>query len=263
MSARRMRCFLALLAALPMAALAQQAPPLAGDVPAATSPPVAADAGDMPAIDMRGPTTFGKLMVDRLEVFDGRDGNGGQWEAQAWYGNDTDKIWLRSEGEHAAGSTRDADVEALWNHAVTAFWDTQLGLRHDFGAGPSRTWAAFGIQGLAPYWLDVEATAYVGASGRTAARVRISYDLLFTQRLVLEPEFEANFYGRDDPARGIGSGLSDARLGLRLRYEIRRRFAPYVGVAWLHRFATTARYARAAGSGATDRQWVLGLRMWF
>src|SRR5699024_7834914 len=124
-------------------------------------------------------------------------------------------------------------------------------------------WATFGIQGLAPYWFEVQATAYAGPSGRTAARLGVSYELLFTQRLILEPELEANLYGKDDPARGIGSGLSDLEFGLRLRYEIRRRFAPYVGIAWTRRFGASADYARADGKPATDREWVAGLRLWF
>lgn len=217
----------------------------------------------MPGMDMRDDAALSKVMVDRLEAFHGRDGNGQQWEMQAWYGNDIDKLWLRSEGERSAGALEEADIEVLWSHAVAAFWDTQLGVRQDFGEGPSRTWAAFGIQGLAPYWFEVEATAYVGSSGRTAARLGVSYELLFTQRLILEPELEANLYGKGDPARDIGSGLSDMRLGLRLRYEIRRRFAPYVGIAWTHRFGASADYARADGEPVTDRQWVAGVRWWF
>lgn len=217
----------------------------------------------MPGMDMRDDSALAKVMVDRLETFHGRDGNGQQWEMQAWYGNDIDKLWLRSEGERTAGTLEDVDIELLWSHAVAAFWNTQLGVRHDFGEGPSRTWAAFGIQGLAPYWFEVQATAYVGPSGRTAARLNVGYELLFTQRLILEPELEANLYGKDDPARGIGSGLSDMKFGLRLRYEIRRRFAPYVGIAWTHRFGNSADYARADGKPVTDRKWVAGLRLWF
>src|SRR5699024_8905113 len=118
----------------------------------------------MPGMDMRDDAALAKVMVDRLETFHGRDGHGRQWEMQAWYGDDIDKLWLRSEGEHSAGSWEEADIEVSWSHAVAAFWNTQLGVRHDFGAGPSRTWAAFGIQGLAPYWFEVQATAYAGPS---------------------------------------------------------------------------------------------------
>jgi len=214
-------------------------------------------------LHMHGGAPAGMLLVDQLEAFHGRDGNGQSWEAEGWYGSDTDKLWLRSEGERSRGRLEDGEVEALWNHAVAAFWSTQLGVRHDFGAGPQREWVAFGVQGLAPYWFEVEATAYVGPSGRTAARLRAHYELLFTQRLILQPELEANLHGRSDPARRTGSGLADAKLGLRLRYEIRREFAPYIGVVWTRRFGATADFARADHHAAHDRQWVVGVRIWF
>ncbi|THD07362.1 copper resistance protein B [Rhodanobacter lindaniclasticus] len=215
------------------------------------------------ALHMHGSVPAGMLLVDQLEAFHGRDGNGQSWEAAGWYGSDTDKLWLRSEGERRGGRLDDGEVEALWDHAVAAFWSTQLGVRHDFGAGPQRNWAAFGVQGLAPYWFEIQATAYVGPSGRSAARLRADYELLFTQRLILQPELEVNLYGKADPARGIGRGISDAKLGLRLRYEIRREFAPYLGVVWTRRFGATADFARTDHQAVFDRQWVAGLRIWF
>jgi copper resistance protein B len=214
-------------------------------------------------LHMHGSMPAGMLLVDQLEAFHGRNGNGQSWEAEGWYGNDADKLWLRSEGERSRGKLEDGSVEAFWNRNVATFWSTQLGVRHDFGEGPTRNWAAFGVQGLAPYWFELEATAYVGSSGRTAARLRADYELLFTQRLILQPELEANLHGRSDPARGIGSGLTDAKLGLRLRYEIRREFAPYIGVVWTRRFGATADFARADHQAAFDRQWVAGVRIWF
>jgi copper resistance protein B len=210
-----------------------------------------------------GSAPTGMLLVDRLEAFHGHGGNGQSWEAEGWYGSDVDKLWLRSEGERSGGRLEDGEAEVLWNHAVAPFWGTQLGVRHDFGAGPRRDWAAFGVQGLAPYWFELEATAYVGPAGRTAARLRADYELLFTQRLILQPEAEVNLYGKADPTRGIGSGVSDAALGLRLRYEIRREFAPYIGVVWTRRFGATAGFARADHQAVFDRQWVAGLRIWF
>ncbi len=122
-----------------------------------------------------------------------------------------------------------------------------MGGREDFGSGPPRTWAGLGVQGLAPYWFDVEATLYVGASGGTAARFKAVYDLLVSQRLIFQQEGEANFYGNSDPAPQVGSGLSDLDLGLRLRYEFRREFVPYVGVAWQRLFGTAATRVRAVG----------------
>ncbi|MGN2251879.1 copper resistance protein B [Frateuria sp. GZRe12] len=212
---------------------------------------------------MEGNARYGMLLVDQLEAFHGRDGNGQQWDIEGWYGNDYDKLWLRTEGERRSGRLEDASGEVLWSHAVAAFWNTQLGLRTDAGEGPDRSWAAFGLQGLAPYWFELEATGYVGPAGRTAARFRAEYELMFTQRLVLQPELEANVYGKADPARGLGRGLTDMSLGLRLRYEFHRQFAPYVGVVWTRRFGGTADLARQRGQDRLDRQWVAGVRIWF
>ena len=213
--------------------------------------------------DLTGNDVIGKLLIDQLEAFNGRDGNGQAWELGGWYGTDENKLWIRSEGERSAGKVQDGDAEVLWNHAIATYWGSQLGVRHDFGVGPGRTWAAFGVEGLAPYWFELEATGYVGSSGRTAARLRVNYDVLFTQRLILTPELEANLYGKNDPARRIGSGLSDMQFGLRLRYEVRRQFAPYVGVVWTRRFGATADFARADQQAIFDRQWVAGVRIWF
>lgn len=215
------------------------------------------------ALHMHGSVPAGMLLIDQLEAFYGRDGNGQSWEAEGWYGSDVDKLWLRSEGERSRGKLEDGNLEAFWNRGIAAFWSTQLGVRHDFGEGPARNWAAFGVQGLAPYWFEVEATAYAGPSGRTAARLRADYELLFTQRLILQPEAEVNLYGKNDPQRRIGRGVSDVQFGLRLRYEIRREFAPYIGVNWIRRVGTSADYARQDRQPVLDRQIVAGVRIWF
>jgi copper resistance protein B len=219
--------------------------------------------GSMKGMDMADNAPLGMLLIDRLEAFHGRDANGQNWEAEGWYGNDENKLWIRTEGERSRGQFDDSDLEVFWNRSIATYWSTQLGVRHDLDQGPGRTWAAFGVQGLTPYWFAVQATGYVGASGRTAARLRIDYEMLFTQRLILQPEAETNLYGKNDPQRRIGSGVSDVQFGLRLRYEIRREFAPYVGIDWIRRVGTTADYARAAGHHAFDQQLVAGFRIWF
>lgn len=206
---------------------------------------------------------FSMLLLDQLEAFHGKEGNGQRWEAEGWYGNDYDKLWLRSEGERVSGVLEDGDLEALWSHTVATFWSTQLGVRADAARGPNRTWAAFGIQGLTPFWFELEATGYVDPRGRTAARLRVEYELFLTQRLILQPELETNLYGKADPARHLGAGLSDVEFGMRLRYEIRREFAPYLGVVWARRFGGTADFTRAEGRGPFDRQWVAGFRIWY
>ena len=217
----------------------------------------------MPGMHMIDNRPLAMLRFDQLETTHSRHENGQAWAVQGWYGNDGNKLWLRSEGERRRGRVDDAEVELLWNHAVASFWDTQLGVRQDLGDGPPRRWAAFGIQGLAPYWFELEATAYVGRSGRTAARLHAEYELLFTQRLILQPEFELNLHGRNDATTRTGRGLSDTKLGLRLRYEIRRELAPYIGVVWTHRYGASADYVRQDGEPATDREFVAGLRLWF
>ncbi|HET7932365.1 MAG TPA: copper resistance protein B [Rhodanobacteraceae bacterium] len=219
---------------------------------------------DMPGMEMFDHASFGMLLIDQLEyAFDNHGNDAAMLDGQFWYGADFNKLWLKFEGESARGKLEDLRTEALWDHAASTYWSTQLGVRHDFGEGPGRSWAAFGVQGLAPYWFETEATFYLGQNGRTAARVEVEYEELLTQRLVLQPRLELNLYGKDDPQRGIGSGLSDVALGIRLRYEIRREFAPYVGVIWRQRHGRSADFARAQGEPASDMQFVAGLRFWF
>ncbi|ENE1251339.1 copper resistance protein B [Stenotrophomonas maltophilia] len=185
------------------------------------------------------------------------------YDLQAWYGTTYNKSVVKAEGDIANGKLEESRTELLWGHAVAPYWDTQLGVRVDNGEGPSRQWLAFGIQGLAPYWFELEATGYVGSGGRTALRVEGSYELLLTQRLILEPRAELQFYGKDDPERGIGKGLAEASAGLRLRYEFSRQFAPYIGVERAGSFGRTADYVRAEGGRAQQTRWVAGVRFWF
>jgi copper resistance protein B len=205
---------------------------------------------------------FGKVMLDRLEWRDA-DSSTYEWEAEAWYGGDYHKVWFETEGEHVAGSVADARVELLWDRILTRWWSTRLGARHDSGDGPARNWLAFGVAGLAPGFIELAAMAYVGDSGRAALRLSADYDLLITQRLVLQPEGELNMYASDDPERLIGSGVSDLELGLRLRYEIRREVAPYLGVSWTKRFGDSADLASAAGHDTSEFTLVAGVRLWF
>lgn len=206
---------------------------------------------------------FGKVLFDQLDWRKSDDASAIAWDVHAWYGSDYNKLWFKSEGERVSGNTEDARAELLWDRIFSRWWSVQAGLRHDFGQGPSREWLAFGVQGLAPYFFEIEATAYLGEEGRTAARFSAEYDLLLTQRLVLQPELEFNLYGKSDPERGIGSGFSDAQLALRLRYEIRREVAPYVGVAWVRHFGNTADLLRASGEDDNDVEFLAGIRFWF
>lgn len=204
-----------------------------------------------------------KVLFNRMEAFDADHGTGQAWEGQAWIGTDTDRLWLRSEGERADGRTESADVEVLYGRPVSAWWDVVAGVRHDFQPGGSRDWAAIGVVGLAPYKFEVEATAYVGQSGRTAARIEVEYELLLTNRLILQPLVEANLHGKDDERRDIGSGLSTLEAGLRLRYEFHRQFAPYIGVVHERAFGGTADLREGQGEARSDTRVVAGVRVWF
>jgi copper resistance protein B len=243
---------------------------LAQDQPA-TSPasPPATGTAPMPAgemtqtMAMNDAAAVGMLLVDQLEWRDGDGSSGPAWNAQGWYGTDYNKLWVKTEGERLDDVTEDGRVELLWDRIFSRWWGWQAGVRHDFGDGPSRNWLALGVQGLAPYFFNVEATAYVGDAGRTAARLQVEYELLFTQRLILQPELEVNAYGKDDPERQIGAGVSNLQLGLRLRYEIRREFAPYVGVVWQRSLGKTADLVSAAGENPSVFQVLAGVRFWF
>jgi len=206
---------------------------------------------------------LGSLLVDRFESARGRDNTELEYDLQAWYGRDYDRAVFKAEGEHDGGKLRDARTELLWGHAVATYWDAQLGVRYDGGAKAGRKWLAFGVQGLAPYWFEVEAAAYVGEEGRSALRLETEYELLLTQKWILQPRVEVNFYGKSDPTRELGSGLSDAAAGVRLRYEIRRELAPYVGVEWTGKYGGTADFARADGERTRDTRLVAGVRFWF
>jgi len=206
---------------------------------------------------------LGKFQVDQLEVRYTDDENPLVMDGQGWIGKDLQKLWFKADIERVAGETEEAELQALYSHAVAPFWDVQVGLRQDFQPSPNRSWAVIGLQGLAPYFFEIDTALFLGEHGQTALRFEIEYELLFTQRLILTPELEVNFYGKNDAALGIGSGLSDVEAGLRLRYEIRREFAPYIGVNWNKSFGRTAAFARGAGADTDDFQWVLGVRAWF
>jgi copper resistance protein B len=206
---------------------------------------------------------FSYVLFNRLEAWEADAGTGLAWEGQSWIGTDLNRLWLRSEGEQIDGRLESADLEVLYGRSVSAWWDVVAGVRHDFRPGDSRDFLAVGVVGLAPYKFEVEATAYVGESGQTAARIEVEYETLLTNRLILQPLLEAEFNGKDDPARGVGSGLSTAEFGLRLRYEIRREIAPYIGIVRERAFGQTARFREQDGHASDDTRFVAGFRIWF
>jgi copper resistance protein B len=202
-------------------------------------------------------------LVDHLEAWDADTGTGLGWEGLAWVGGDLHRVWLRSEGEAVDGDIESADLEVLAGRSVSPWWDLVAGVRHDFGEGPSQTFVGVGVMGLSPYKFEVAATGYLGQNGQTAARLEGEYDTLLTNRLILQWRAEANLYGKDDAERGIGSGLGTVEAGVRLRFEVTRKFAPYVGVVWERAYGGTADLRRAADEDIHDTRVVAGIRFWF
>lgn len=216
----------------------------------------------MPGFEQSDRIKLGTIRADEFEGLSGNQGEGFAWSAEANYGDDHNKVWFRSQGLKDSGPfDPTTDAEILWWHPLTAFWGTQLGLRQDFGAG-SHTYMAAGLEGIAPYWLSIQATAYVGDDGRLAARLRGGYDILLTNRLILTASLETNLYSRSENERQLGSGLGNIEAGFRLRYEFTRKFAPYLGYVVERSFSGTADRRRADGEPITEHRVVVGIRMW-
>ena len=206
------------------------------------------------------------LLMVNFEEFEWRDtadGDALAWRGEIWLGKDRDKALLKTRGETTNNATEEFELQLVYSRAVSRYWDLQLGWRGDFQPVEQRDWFAFGVQGLAPGFIETELTAFVGESGRTSARARGAYEMLLTNRLVLEPELELNWYGKDDVVNGVGSGVSNLEAGLRLRYLIRRELSPYIGLSWEKAFGDTRRYIEAEGGKSSDLQVLAGLRFWF
>ena len=224
---------------------------------------------------LHGAAPFGNPIADDrsyihgiFNQLEGRIGDGSylRWDGQAWIGSDYNRLWLKSEGRYNVdrkGALSDGDQEALYDRPISTYFDLQAGVRVDLDSLPARTWVALGVQGLAIEFWNVEATAYASDGGRFALKTNASYDLLLTQRLILQPQFETNWYTRTDRGRRVGSGLSDVDAGLRLRYEFSRKLAPYVGVAYQRSFGGTSSYVRQDHGRVNDLRFLAGLRIWF
>ena len=203
------------------------------------------------------------FQADRAE-YRARGGKDGYlWDVQGYYGGDYDKLWLKSEGEGSFGEKLEsAEVQALWSHAIGPWWDLQTGVRQDL-TGPARTHAVIGLQGLVPYQFEVDAAAFLSNKGDLTARIEAELDQRITQRLILQPRIEVNASAQDIPELGIGAGLDKAELGVRLRYEFVREFAPYIGIEQEWKIGKSADYARAAGEDPSVTNYVVGIRLWF
>jgi copper resistance protein B len=208
---------------------------------------------------------FAHVLFDQFEGRTNGPDNELRWDSEGWIGTDMNRLWLKSEGFFNNGVMTDGDHEALYDRPIPRlrYFDVQAGVRADLDSGPRRVWGAVGIEGLAPNFFQFEPTFYFRDAGHFAARLTGSYDLLITQRLVAQPEIELNFYSKSDPARGIGTGLSDLDAGVRLRYEIRRKLAPYIGFAYSGKFGETAAFSRQAGEPVAEPRFVFGIRLWY
>ena len=214
-------------------------------------------------MQMDDTASFGRALLDQAEWRDTGGSGTFEWQGNAWYGGDINKLLFKTQGEREQGEWEDVRAELFWDRVVSRWWRLQIGARQSFGAGPDRTWAAVGVEGNGPMEVEIEATLYAGEQGRTAARIKIERDLFITQRLILQPELETNWYGTPDRARQLGAGFSDLELALRLRYEIRREVGPYLGIAWQRYFGETADFVRAEDKDSDDLQFLAGLRIWF
>ncbi|ATC85225.1 MULTISPECIES: copper resistance protein B [Pseudoalteromonas] len=205
---------------------------------------------------------FYALLGDRLEY--NEQANAGVFDLQAWYGTTFDRLVIKTEGDFSEGSIEENQTDILWGHAVSAYWDTQAGVRLDYNKeGENRQWLAFGLQGLAPYWFELDMTAYVGERGNTAFTLEAEYELLLTQKLIIQPRAEITLYGKNDKQNELGSGLSSSAIGFRVRYEFTRQFAPYIGVEWSNKFGNTADYATSSGQSSNNTAFVAGIKFWF
>lgn len=207
------------------------------------------------------PVIFSMIRTE-VDATDTKTGSLANWDVDGWIGGDTDKLWLRSEGTIRDGAVDDAEMQALWSRNISTFWDFQAGLRQDFQPH-GRSYATFGVEGLAPLFFETAAHAFISTKGDVTARLIQSIDLPITQRLILEPHAEINLAAQDVRDQRIGAGLSSAEVGLQLRYEIVRKIAPYIDLVWQRRFAKTADFARAAGEPVEETTLRAGIRVWF
>jgi copper resistance protein B len=263
------------MSAMPMAGQ----PKVGTDLPAGNAPAPAPQPGlaaarywDAEAMlqadrDLRrehGGMTYPVVMLNIAEYQARRGRNGYRWDGEASFGGDINRLTLKSEGEGSLGQRLEqAEIQALYSRALDPYWNLQVGVRHDIRPNPSRTYATLGIEGLAPYWFEVEGALFLSEKGDLTARAEAYYDQRITQDFILQPRVEANFSAQDVPEIGTGSGLTNLELGLRLRYERAREFAPYAGVSWERQFGDTASFSGARGEGTGGFSFVVGVRAWF
>jgi copper resistance protein B len=232
-------------------------------IPAAPEPVPTKGPGWPPAV--KDNKVFAHVLFDQLEGRASTSGSLLRWDGQGWVGTDMNRLWLKSEGFAGDGTVSDGDHEALYDRPIPhmRYFDAQAGVRADLDSGPTRVWAAVGMEGLAPYFFDFEPTLYIRDGGHIAGRINGSWDLFITQRLVVQPQAEMNLYSKDDPARQTGSGFSDLDAGIRLRYVVTRKLNPYIGWAYDGKYGGSALYTRQSREATNNSSFIFGLRVWY
>ncbi|WP_231923434.1 copper resistance protein B [Sphingobium cloacae] len=211
-----------------------------------------------------GGMVFSQFMLDRMEYQARKGADGYHWEGEGWIGGDINRFAFKSEGEGEIGGPLErAEMQALYSRAIGPWFNLEAGIRHDIRPQPQRTYAVIGLEGLAPYWFEIGVQAFLSDKGDAHLRLEGSYDQRITQRVILQPAAKVNIAAQDVPELGIGSGFSDIELGLRLRYEFAREFAPYIGINWERKLGDSAAYARAGGERVSSTSMVMGVRFWF
>jgi copper resistance protein B len=213
---------------------------------------------------MHTPGPYWMVLGDRTETGFGDGEESYVWDVQGWYGSDWNRLRWKTEGEGEGGeSPEEAELQLLYSRLFSPYWEWQLGVRHDFEPGSGRSHLVAGLQGVAPYEFEVDAAVFVSEDGDVSARLEAEYDLLLTQRLILQPRLEINAAFNDVTELAIARGVNNTELGIRLRYEIRRELAPYLGIDWSQSYGRTADIARMSGEHTSRTAIVAGLRFWF
>ena len=239
---------------MPTAALPAFVPPVTDEMRAAAFPDVHGHASHDRRVN-------GFVLFDQLEWRSGNGPGALTWSNTGWVGGDINRVWFRTDVDGNGDGFDEAQAHILYGRAVARWWDVVAGVRQDIQPG-AQTWLAVGVQGLAPGFFEVEATAYLSDEGQVAAHAELEYDLMLSNRLILQPTVEVNVYGKPNASLGVGSGLSTAEAGIRLRYHVTREFAPYVGVSWARAFGdTVATQDEDVPNGAP--RLVTGVRVWF
>ncbi len=211
-----------------------------------------------------GGMSYHSFLFNLAEYRVQKGGGAYHWDGEGWFGGDINRFVVKTEGEGAVrGNVESAEAQALYSRAINPWFNLQAGVRQDIRPRPARTYATIGFEGLTPYWFEVSGAVFLSDKGDVLGRLEGYYDQRITQKLILQPRVELNFAAQNVPANDVGAGLSDAELGLRVRYEIKREFAPYVGVSWDGKVGSTANYARSAGKRVQGASLVLGIRTWF